>query len=173
MRLPPLPADEWNDRTREAFKALLPRSARNPEGAGTAMSTLARHPDLAEAYVTFGVHLNFRSTLPARLKELVILRVAVRRKSAYIWTHHLAGAAAVGLSGADIDSLRAGSLPDVHDQTIIEAVDELDELSAVSDRTWSALCGYLTEQQCMDLVFTAGGYMLLAMAYNTFGVQPE
>jgi 4-carboxymuconolactone decarboxylase len=30
-----------------------------------------------------------------------------------------------------------------------------------------------SDEQCMDLVFTIGGYLLLAMAVNTFGIQDE
>ena len=46
MRLTPLPADQWDDEVRGAFKGMLPRARQNPEGAGTALSTLVRHPDL-------------------------------------------------------------------------------------------------------------------------------
>jgi hypothetical protein len=37
------------------------------------------------------------------------------------------------------------------------------------DRTRDALAAL----QLMDLVFTVGAYVLLAMAFNTFGVEPE
>src|SRR5206468_286774 len=79
MRLPPLPEDRWDDRTRDALRPLLPRQRRNPEGAGPAMSTLVRHPDLTEAFLGFSVYLLFRSSLPPRVRELAILRVAHRR----------------------------------------------------------------------------------------------
>ena len=42
MRLPPLPEDQWDERTRAALAALLPPDRRNPQGAGNAMATLAR-----------------------------------------------------------------------------------------------------------------------------------
>ncbi|WP_153342377.1 carboxymuconolactone decarboxylase family protein [Nocardia aurantia] len=173
MRLSPLPAEEWDDNTRAAFRGLLPRDRRNPEGAGTAMSTLARHPDLAAAYMPLGVHLNFRSTLSDRVRELIILRVAHRRRSDYIWSHHQRSATAVGLSDTEIEAIRGGCLPDLFDQAVLDAVDELDDSAGLTDHTWAALSNYLDEQQRMDLVFTAGGYTLLAVAYNTFGIEPE
>ncbi|WP_063063074.1 carboxymuconolactone decarboxylase family protein [Nocardia violaceofusca] len=173
MRLPPLPADQWDDRTRGALAALLPRARRNPDGAGPAMSALARHPDLAEAYLGFGVYLLFRSTLPPRVREIAILRIAHRRQCAYEWAHHVAMADSTGLSDADVDGIRDGRLTGEFDRLLLAAVDELDEKSQLSDTTWAALSDYLDERQRMDLVFTVGGYAMVAMAFNTFGIQPD
>ena len=55
----------------------------------------------------------------------------------------------------------------------MRAVDELDEKTNISDQTWAALGERLDEQQRMDLVFTIGNYIALAMALNTFGVEVE
>nr|MDT0526248.1 carboxymuconolactone decarboxylase family protein [Streptomyces sp. DSM 41633] len=59
------------------------------------------------------------------------------------------------------------------DQLVLDSVDELDGQSEISDGTWTALSEHLDERQRMDLVFTIGGYGLMAMAYNTFGIAPE
>ncbi len=173
MRLPPLPADQWDDRTREAFRALLPRARRNPDGAGPAMAPMARHPDLTEAYLGFSVYLLFRSTLPPRVRELAVLRVAHRRHCAYEWAHHTKIGQEVGLTAADIEGAATGTAVTEFDRLIITAVDELEGASELSDQTWTALSEWLDEKQCMDLVFTIGGYAMLAMALNTFGVTPD
>ena len=34
MRLPPLPADQWDDAVDEALSGMLPEERRNPENAG-------------------------------------------------------------------------------------------------------------------------------------------
>ena len=56
---------------------------------------------------------------------------------------------------------------------MLRAVDELGDTCNLSDRTWARLGEHLDERQLMDLVFTIGAYSLLAMALNTFGVEPE
>lgn len=173
MRLPPLPADRWDDRTRSALAALLPRWRRNPEDAGPAMASLARHPDLAEAYLGLGVYLLFRSTLPPRVREIAILRTVHRHHCAYEWDHHLAMADSVGLSESDVDGIRRGELAGDFDRLLLAAVDELDEKSELSDTTWTALSDYLDERQRMDLIFTVGGYAMSAMAFNTFGIPSD
>lgn len=207
VRLGPLPEEQWDDRTRAALAALLPPERRNPRGAGNALATLARHPDLAEVFLPFNTRLLLRSTLPPRLRELAILRVARRSGCAYEWAHHARIAAKAGLSEPEIEAAGHGKVigPDADgvastpgvvsavgagaldqsgpdrgrldrsrlDRAVLAAVDELAEDSNLSDRTWSTLAAHLDERQLMDLVFTVGAYVLLAMAFNTFGVEPE
>ena len=172
-RLAPLPDEQWDERTRAALAGFLPRKLRDARGAGNALATLVRHPDLAEAFLGFNVHLLVRSTLPPRLRELAILRVARRRDCAYEWTHHAQMAAAVGLSEGEISDAGRGVAADELEAAVLTAVDELDTDSRLSDATWAALGAHLDDRQRMDLVFTIGAYCLLAMAFNTFGIEPE
>ncbi|MCV7175412.1 carboxymuconolactone decarboxylase family protein [Mycolicibacterium sphagni] len=173
MRLTPLPAEQWDDEVQSALKGMLPRDRQNPEGAGTALSTLVRHPDLTKAYLGFNVYLLFRSTLPARLREVAVLRVAHRRNCAYEWEHHVEMAKAEGLGDADVAAIQRGEANDELDRLVVKATDELEDNSNLSDQTWAALGEHLSERQCMDFVFTVGSYGMLAMAFNTFGVQLE
>lgn len=171
--LTPLPAEEWDDRTRAALESVVPPERRDPESAGNALATLARHPDLAARFLPFTSYLRAASTLPARLRELVILRVSHHHGCAYEWVHHLAIGKAAGLSDADIDAVRTGAAADAFDRLVLTAVDEMHHGSQISPQTWDALGERLDERARMDLLFIAGGYGVLATALNTFGVQPE
>jgi hypothetical protein len=79
----------------------------------------------------------------------------------------------LGLTDADIEAAQTGQSTNAFDSALLRAVDELDEKSNLSDQTWAALGERLDEQQRMDLVFTTGNYIALAMALNTFGVEVE
>jgi 4-carboxymuconolactone decarboxylase len=173
MRLSPLPADQWDDDARRAVASLLPEDRRNPRDAGNLLSTLVRHPELTRAFLKFNGYLLMSSTLPARERELVILRVAHRRSCAYEWIHHVKLGKKAGLSDGDIAAVQAGDPTDEFDRALLNAVDELDEKSNLSDQTWAALSERLDERQRMDLIFTVGGYTALAMGLNTFGVEVE
>jgi AhpD family alkylhydroperoxidase len=173
MRLPPLPDDQWDDRTRAALAGLLPEKRRNLRGAGNALGTLARHPELTEAFLGFSAHLLMRSTLPPRVRELAILRVARRRDCRYEWSHHSRMATEAGLTVAEIDAAGRGAAVPELDRAVLTAVDELDDTSTLSDKTWDRLAEHLDERQRMDLVLTIGGYCMMAMAFNAFGVEPE
>lgn len=173
MRVQPLPADEWDEAVRTSLSVMLPPERCNPEDAGNLMATLARHPKLARSYLRYSGYLLYGSTLPARVRELAILRVAHRRDCAYEWSHHVRMGREAGLSDTEIAAARTGEAADGFDRAVIDAVDELDEKSNVSDRTWTALCERLDERQRMDLIFTIGGYAALAMAINAFGVEVD
>jgi 4-carboxymuconolactone decarboxylase len=173
VRVPPLPADEWDDDVDHALSGMLPAERRNPDDAGNLLATLVRHPKLTRAFLRFNNHLLFSSTLPPRLREIAVLRVAHRDSCEYEWRHHVDMGREAGLTDKDIDGVQRGEATDVLDRAVLNAVDELQEKSVVSDATWAVLSEHLDERQRMDLVFTIGCYGALAMAINTFGVVPD
>ncbi|TFV59772.1 carboxymuconolactone decarboxylase family protein [Mycobacterium sp. PS03-16] len=172
-RLAPLPADEWDDEVRRALSPLLPAERSNPRDAGNLLATLVRHPPLTRAYLEFNAHLLRGSTLSVRLREVALMRAVLRRNCDYLWDHHVPLAQRAGLSAADIEAIRDGDMADGLDRLVIRAVDELDGGAALSDETWASLGRYLDDRQRMDLVFTIGGYTVLAVAVNTFGIAAE
>jgi AhpD family alkylhydroperoxidase len=152
---------------------MMPAERRNPAATGNLLATLVRHPKLTRAFLRFNSHLLYSSTLPPRLRELTVLRVAHRRGCEYEWRHHVRMGREAGLTDDAIDGIQRGEAADVLDRAILRAVDELEDKSIISDATWATLSEHLDERQRMDLVFTIGCYGALAMAINTFGVEPE
>jgi 4-carboxymuconolactone decarboxylase len=173
VRVPPLPADQWDDAVDHALSGMLPAERRNPEATGNLLATLVRHPKLTRAFLRFNNHLLFSSTLPPRLRELAVLRVAHLHQCEYEWRHHLRMGRHAGLTDDVIDCVQRGEASDDLDRAVLHAVDELQDKSVVSDETWAVLSEHLDERQRMDLVFTIGCYGALAMAINTFGVEPD
>ena len=89
MRVPPLPADQWDDAVDRALAVHAPRGAAQP-GEREQHPRHVRQPSRPDEGVpAFNVHLLFRSTLPPRLRELAILRVAHRTDCDYEWVHHV------------------------------------------------------------------------------------
>lgn len=173
LRLPPLPAGEWDERARVALASLIPAERANPVGAGNVLSTMVRHPDLTAAYLPFNAYLLTRSTLTPRVREVALLRVVHRANCGYLWSHHIPIALRAGLTESEIDDIRSGRCAARTDQAVVRAVDDLIADSTIGQATWDLLGELFTERQCMDLTFTIGGYLLLALAVNTFGIQEE
>ena len=171
VRLPPLPADEWDDEVDQALAVMLPKERRTPEKASNILSTFVRHPALIKEFLKFNVHLLFRSTLPARERELAILRVAHRTNSEYEWFQHVRMGKNEGLTDGDIAAVRRGEAADEFDRTVLAGVDELMDKFELSDATWAALGERWDDRQRMDFVFTIGCYITVAMALKTFGVE--
>jgi 4-carboxymuconolactone decarboxylase len=159
-RIAPVPYEEWDT---EALSPIAPGRTLPPSNV---LGLLARHPALAKAFLTFNAHLLGGSTLPARTRELAILRVAWRRRCRYEWAHHVPIARRAGVTEEEIAGVRAGA-PGL----VIAAVDELERDSCLSEETYRALAAEMDDRQLMDLVFTIGSYGLLAMAFNTFGLE--
>ncbi|MGV7852262.1 carboxymuconolactone decarboxylase family protein, partial [Mycobacterium kansasii] len=118
MRLPPLPADQWDDAARQSLSGILPPERCNPRHAGNALSTFARHPALAKAFLRFNIHLLFDSTLPPRVRELAILRIAHRRGCAYEWAHHVALARKAGIGEDEVAAVRRGDAVDAFERAV-------------------------------------------------------
>jgi len=162
----------------DALAALRPPgSAPRPAGAARPASnilgTFAWHPDLAKAFFTFNSHL-FRSTLTARHREIVTVRVGWLRHAEYEWAQHVRMAKNVGLTDEEVDAINAGPESPVWgppDAAVLRAVDELVNDRYISDATWKQLSDHLDRKQVMDLAFTVGAYDLLGMAMNSFGLQ--
>lgn len=137
-------------------------------------TTMARHPKLAESWLVFGAHILRESTLPARERELAILRIGWLCQAEYEWAQHARIGRSVGLTDEEI--LRITKGPEApgwsaFDAAILTAADELHRDAFITDPTWKVLATTYNEQQMMDLVFTVGQYNLVSMALNSFGVQ--
>jgi 4-carboxymuconolactone decarboxylase len=165
-RLKPLPRDQWDDET----KALLGDSALN------IFATFAHHPKLMKRWLVFGNHVLAKSTLPARDRELVVLRTGWNCKAAYEWGQHVVIARSIGITDEEITRVSVG--PDAdgwsdEDAVLLRAADELHDDQTLTDATYAALAARYDVQQQLDLVFTVGQYHLVSMALNAFRVDRE
>jgi 4-carboxymuconolactone decarboxylase len=168
-RIAPLADEEWSPEQRE----LLTRG--KPTRVLNIFRTLVRHPELYKSWMPFGSYL-FKSTIDARARELLIVRVGVLCNSGYELHQHIAIAKRLGISDAEIEQVRVG--PDApewapFDRVLLRAADELVQDKFISDATWSALRAQYDEKQVVDLIFTVGQYTLVSMALNSLGVQIE
>jgi alkylhydroperoxidase family enzyme len=56
---------------------------------------------------------------------------------------------------------------------LLRAVDALHRDDVISDATWNELAATFDSRQLLDVLVAAGGYRMVSMALNTFGVQLE
>lgn len=151
------------------------RDALGPGAGLNIFRTLAHHPKLLKRWLVFGNHVLAKSTLPARERELVILRTGWLCRAPYEWGQHVVIGRTAGLADDEIRRIAAGPDAgwDARDRALLQACDELHARSEVSDATWAALAAHYDAKQLLDIVFTIGQYTLVSMVLNTLGVQPE
>jgi alkylhydroperoxidase family enzyme len=176
-RIPRITREEWNDDVQDVFDALNVLPFKVPDQTKShVLQTLARHPALAKPFLAFNMHLLAAASLPARLRQLAIMRVGWLRKSGYIWPAHIRVSLNVGLKREDVEAIKVGpSSPHWSklDRAVVTATDELIANSEMSDATWNTLSAELDQKQLMDLMFTVGCYTMLAMTLNTVKVERE
>src|SRR5262249_19667426 len=112
--------------------------------------------------------------LPARERELLILRIGWLCQAEYEWGQHVRIGLQSGLTDEEIHRIKAG--PEAtgwseRDQWLLKATDELHKDAHVSDATWQGLGKNYDTKQLIDMVFPVGQYNLVSMALNTLGVQ--
>lgn len=179
----PLTADEWGDDEYAAFGILLGMPGVKVPRAGSGhaydplkfpvVGLLARHPKMAEAFLTFNAHLLQRGELPARLRELIILRVAYEHQSAFEWGQHVKMALAAGVDQFEIDRITEGhSGFDGNDELVLTATGELLGSGTLAAATWDRLVAELDTHQAMEVIFVVGAYVTTGMAFGTWGLDP-
>jgi len=167
-RITPVADADLTPEQSEALEAFRPGPVLN------IFRTLAHAPKALSRFNAWGGYvLSRRNDLPAREREIVILRTGFLCKSGYEFTQHTRIGLQSGLSEAEIGQIKAG--PDAGwgaaDKALMQASDELHADQFITDATWAELRKHFGEKACMDVVFTVGQYTQVSMMLNTFGVQ--
>jgi alkylhydroperoxidase family enzyme len=145
--------------------------------AGTPLNifgTIAHHPRLLKRFMNFaGLFLN-KGLLPAREREIVILRVGWNCQSVYEFGQHTIIGQRVGLSLSEIDALTKKFEANTwsnRDAALIAMADDLCSDNCVSEATWNLLTADWKEDELIELVMVAGTYRLVSGFLNTMGVE--
>lgn len=138
--------------------------------------TLGRHRGLFWGWLHFAGRLMPGGRLSRRESEVVILRVASRRGSAYELTQHRRLGRRAGLLAAEIAAIEAdhdhdGLTP--RERLLLRASDELVADQDLSDALWSELAARFDERELIEIVMLVGHYAMLATALHALRVQPD
>jgi 4-carboxymuconolactone decarboxylase len=162
------------DFTPEQRAVVAPMTTRNAMVLNI-FRTLAHSPEALNAFMAWaGYVLSSANDLPAREREIVILRVGFRCRSGYEFAQHTRVGMRCGVTEEEIEAIK-GDPTDLRwtppERALLLATDELHDNHFVSDQTWAEMGNHFTDKQRMDLVFTVGQYTQVSMILNTFGVQ--
>ena len=168
-RIAPLPHDDAT-----AQKSTV-GSDRNSGRPLNIFLTLAKNPPLFDVFTRFGSHLLFKGEVPAREREIVILRVGWRSQSEYEFGQHTVIGKQAGLTDDEVSRL---ARPDIDgwsddDAALVRLADDLCAHNVVTDDTWAALTPRWSEAQLLELLMLAGYYRLVSGMLNSAGVALE
>jgi alkylhydroperoxidase family enzyme len=170
-RIQLLPVDEAKARGRDA-------------GVSSSMShmnvfrALLNHPPLAGAASGLLAMLLWKANrLDNRLRELIIMRIAWRTGSAYEWTQHWHVALRIGMTEADILSVRDWTRNDTLDapaKAVLAATDETLDQGKISQATWEACKTHVGgEPELMEMVVAIGNWRTFSEVLRSLNIPLE
>jgi 4-carboxymuconolactone decarboxylase len=166
-RMPPIPADKLTDAQKKAIEEF--KAARAADISGPFVPLL-RSPEVMSRARAMGDYLRFKSSLPPRLSEFVILLTARHWTQQYEWNAHQPLAIQGGLRAEIVGAIAAGRRPAAmaEDEAAVYALwDEVQRTKGASDAVYARAVEKVGEQGVIDVLGITGYYTMLAMVMNT------
>lgn len=173
-RIAPVPSDEVDPAALAAANAVrasagAPPAVIMPEY----MRVLVKHAELFRCQMEMGAAI-FQGRIPARERELAVLRVGWLTQSPYEWGEHVDIAQRYGLAREEVARVTQGSSApgwSEHDAAILRGVEELLADFALSDATWAVLAKTWDEPQLIEFPMMVGQYVATAFVQNTLRIR--
>ena len=155
-------------------EAVFAEVGRQRGGVGHLFQAMIHSPGATRQVGALGAYVRFDATLPAALRETVILAVAGRWQCAYELRHHRPLAARLGLPDAQVTALSEGQVPTDLPPLETAAVRYAQALTRDAHADADVVEGLraeLGETGLVELTVLIGYYSLLAMFLNGLDVD--
>jgi len=166
-RMPPIAADKLTPAQKAAIEEF--EAARSAEVSGPFVPLL-RSPEVMSRARAMGDYLRFRSSLPPRSSEFVILLTARQWTQNYEWSVHAPLALKAGVRPDIVAAVAEGRRPagmSGEEEALYALCDELHRNRSVSDPTYARATEMFGEAGVIDAIGIVGYYTMLSMVMNT------
>ena len=126
---------------------------------------LLNSPPVARGWLNLLTAVRQQCKLPARYRELVIVRIAIINGAAYEYDSHIPIALKAGVSQQQIDGLREWRKSkgfDAADQAVLAYTDSMTEDVHVPDDVFDALRPHFDARELTELTATIAAYNLVS-----------
>jgi alkylhydroperoxidase family enzyme len=170
-RIAPLPESQWTEEHRQRIAKFLPEGVR----PGNSFRTLLNVPELVDRTMTFYNYVTRDSSLPPRIRELLILRTAWLHGSDVIWRERMPFARKAGLTTEELRRIAQGPAAgwEPFEANLLRMADQLFRNSFVNDDVFKTMATRYDTCNSMDAGMTVADVASLSLLYNTLGVQPD
>jgi len=137
---------------------------------------MSNSPQVGFHFLRLGNAILFKGIVPPVLRELAILRVGHLNGALYEWTQHVPIALRVGVRQAQIDALphwENSSEFDREQRAVLQYTDEETLRIRVSEETFAAVRGLLSEEAIVELTTVIGYYGMVCRILETLQVELE
>jgi 4-carboxymuconolactone decarboxylase len=162
----------------ESQRQLLEAIKSGPRGKftyGGPFAVYLHAPEFGALAQELGAFCRYKTELPPRLSEFVILVTAQHWQAQYEWFAHAAIAERAGVGSETIADLRAGRVPKnapEDERSLYDFITELYATRRVSDANYARVNAMLGDAATVELVGLLGYYALVAMTLNVFRMMP-
>lgn len=174
-RLPQVRDEDFTEETRAFFGqwtgGIFSNAEQNP-----VLRTFAHHPALANAFSPLNVHLLSANTLPVKLRQIAIMRLAWITGATYMWSSHLNTSKLCGLTDEFYGPVQRGAQDPYFtefERVVIRATEDLVRDQKIGDANWQALRAEWDEKQILDFLFTVGCYTMVAGVMRSTGAERQ
>lgn len=126
---------------------------------------LLNSPEMAQGWEEFLSAVRQRNSLPADVRELLILRVAVLNHAPYEFEAHIEHAQKAGVSDAKIQAVKETTLSPLftpHEQLVLQLADTMTQHIEVPDALFAQIAQHYQGKALLDLCITIGAYNMVS-----------
>ncbi len=142
---------------------------------GDYWTTFALVPDLLKnARESLGMLLQPGRKLPAKLRELAIIRTGIVGDSRFEYSQHLKVARMVGVTEDKLAAIKSWATSDQFspaERAVMAATDELVGRNLVEDETFAALKQHLSDEQIMELFYVIALWRMHGMIVRALHLE--
>lgn len=131
----------------------------------TLYQVLLNSAPLADGWEALLTAIRNRASVPARLRELAILRIAVLNGADYEFEAHVPHAQQAGVPDAAISALKNGTISDALpplDRLVLELTDSMTRDIEVPDPLFERVRARFDDAQLVELVATIAAYNMVS-----------
>lgn len=136
---------------------------------------LLHSPPVADGWRTFLTSIRQQCSLSGRIRELVIMRVAVINGAEYEYHAHRPFAIKEGLTEAQLEALRSGRLDafDARERAVLDYTDSMTRQVHVPDPVFAGVRGHFNDREMVELTATVAAYNLVSRFLEALQVDRE
>ena len=165
----------YPDPSKYEGQPLVERIRRERGGLLNLYRMLLHSPSVTEGWLAFLTAIRHETKLPARYRELAILRIAVLNGAQYEFDVHVPFALKEGVSRAAIDALRANATNDLDgdDRAVVAYADAMTRAIHVPDDVFARIRERFAERDVVELTATIAAYNCVSRFLEALRIDPE
>lgn len=166
---------DYADITNPDIRPLVERIRKERSSVPNLYKMLLNSTPIAEGWLNYLTAIRQKSGLRPKIREILILRVAVLNKADYEFEQHLPIAIEQGCTQAQIDGLRTNDFSgftDPESATILYC-DEMTRDIRVQDSTFAAIKKHFNDTEIVEITATIAAYNMVSRFLEAIQVDHE